>query len=116
VGDSVRDRVMASVRASVMASVRDSVWDSVRDSVRASVWNSVWDSVRAYESSFYNIAKWKYIDHKKGQNPFQPCIDLWHKGLVPSYDGEYWRLHTGGQILWKGQIVDGKAVKGTKDG
>jgi hypothetical protein len=100
--------VLDSVWASVWDSVRDSVWDSVRASVRASVWASVWDSVwdsvetsvwdssGAYFSSlFINIKKWKYIDHKEGENPFKSCIDLWHDGFLPSFDGEVWRLHSG---------------------
>jgi len=71
-------------------------WSSVRDSVGNSVWNSVRESVRAYISSLFpNIKEWKHIDHKKGVNPFQPCIDLWHRGFVPSFDGEIWRLHSG---------------------
>jgi hypothetical protein len=61
------------------------VWDSV--------WDSVGDSVRAYTSSFFTIANWKYVDHKPGKNPFQPCIDLWNLGLVPSFGGKKWRLH-----------------------
>lgn len=65
------------------ASVRDSMWDSVG----ASVW--------AYISSFFDIPKWKGIKHKKGSNPFQSCITLWEKGLVPSFDGKIWRLHSG---------------------
>jgi len=120
---SVRDLVRASVRDLVRASVRDlvraSVWDLVRasvwDSVWASVWASVWDSVRssvwasvrAYTSSFFDLKQWKYIDHKKGANPFQPAIDLWERGLVPSFDGKLWRLHgKGGKVLWEGKVVD----------
>ena len=85
---------------SVGASVGASVWDSVRDSVRDSVWASVRDSVGAsvwgYVGSFFpNIKKWKYIKHKKGQYPYQCCIDLWKQGLVPSFDGKVWRLHGG---------------------
>ena len=96
-------------------SVRDSVWDSVRDSVGDSVWDSVGDSVRdsvrAYISSFFNLEKWKYIEHKKGVNPFQSAIDLWERGLVPSYDGEIWRLHgKDGKVLWKGKM-EGKVLK-----
>ena len=88
VGYSVGDSVGGSVRDSVGDSVRDSVWGSVRDSVR--------DSVGAYISSLFpNIKDWKYIYHKKGINPFQSCIDLWHRGFVPSFDGEIWRLHSG---------------------
>jgi len=97
---SVRDSVMASVKASVKASVWVSVWDSVRDSVVASVWDSVrdsvWDSVGdsvgAYISTFFAI---KY-DHD-----FTPCVKLWEAGLVPSFDGTTWRLHSG----WKAKVV-----------
>ena len=86
------DSVRASVRDLVGASVRDSVWDSVGDSV----WTSVWDSVWAYCGSFFpNIQEWKYIKHKKGTYPFQPCVDLWLAGFVPSFDGSVWRLHSG---------------------
>ena len=90
VWDSVGASVWASVRASVWASVRDSVWDSVRDSVGASVWDSVWDSVRssirAYISAFFNI-KYEY--------DFSSAVKLWEAGLVPSFDGTTWRLHSG---------------------
>ena len=74
-------------------------WDSVGD--------SVWDSVGAYIGSFFpGIKTWKYIDHKLGQYPFQPAVDLWKMGLVPSFDGKTWRLHGGekGKILWEGTV------------
>ncbi len=93
VRDSVGDSVRASVRASVWDSVRASVWASVWDSVGDSVWDSMWDSMWAYISSFFSLPKWKYVMHEKGKNPFQPCIDLWHRGIVASFDGKAWRLH-----------------------
>ena len=72
------------------ASVRDSVRDSVRASVRASVWNtvraSVWDTVYAYLSSFFAV---------EYEHDFSCAIKLWEAGLVPSFDGKTWRLHTG---------------------
>jgi hypothetical protein len=86
VWDSVRDSVLASVWDSVWDSVRDSVWASVRDSAWASVWASVWDSVWAYTSSFFDI---------QYKHDFSSCISLWEAGLVPSFDGETWRLHSG---------------------
>lgn len=62
---------------------------------------TAWDSVGAYVSSYFNIEKWKYIDHKKGVNPYQCMIDLWEKGIVPSYDGKVWRIHGyKGKIIW----------------
>ena len=82
VWDSVRASVWASVGYSVGASVSVSVWDSVGYSVRASVWASVW----AYFSSFFAI-KYNYA--------FSTAIKLWEAGLVPSFDGTTWRLHSG---------------------
>ena len=64
-------------------------WASVRDLVGASVWasvrDSVWASVWAYISSFFAI-NYKYN--------FSSVANLWNAGLVPSFDGETWRLHS----------------------
>ena len=57
-------------------------WASVRDSV----WAAVWDSVRAYFSSFFAI-NYEY--------DFSSAVKLWEAGLVPSFDGTTWRLHSG---------------------
>jgi hypothetical protein len=94
VGSSVWDSVGGLVRDSVWDSVSASVWDSVWDSVSASAWALVWDSVRdsvwalvyAYVSSFF-VIEYKY--------DFSPAIKLWEAGLVPSFDGTTWRLHSG---------------------
>ena len=83
---SVRDSVGASVRDSVRDSVWASVRDSVWDSVWASVWDSVWASVGAYASSFFNI---QYA------HDFSCAVKLWEEGIVPSFDGTTWRLHSG---------------------
>jgi len=112
VGDSVGEYVMDSVWNPVFVrdSVENPVWNSARDAVvRASVGYSVFvrDAVWAYTGSlFSNIKKWKYINHKKGEYPYQPAVDLWKQGLVPSFDGKTWRLHGGpkADILWKGII------------
>jgi len=104
VGDSVVDSVWALVGDSVRASVGDSVGDSVVDSVWTSVWDSVGDSVWAYTSSYLLLNKWKYTDAKNGENPFQSCIDLWERGIVPSFDGKKWRLHTKNGISWEGVL------------
>ena len=92
--------VWASVSASVFSSVSASVFSSVGDSVRA----SVWDSVGAYIGSLFpNITRWKYIAHEPGIYPFQSAANLWRRGLVPSYDGKQWRLHSGptAEIVWE---------------
>jgi len=86
VGNSVWNSVGNSVWDSVGASVGDSVWDSVGASVWDSVWNSVEASVGAYVSSFFAI-NYKYN--------FSSVANLWNAGLVPSFDGETWRLHSG---------------------
>jgi len=100
-------RVWDSVRSSVGSSVWDSVGNSVWNSVRNSVWNSVRDSVRdlvkAYVGSFFTLPQWKGSKHKKGKYPFQAAVDLWNRNLLPSFDGETWRLHTGpdAKIVWE---------------
>jgi len=58
-------------------------WDSVGDSVGASV-----------GSLFPNIKVWKYCK-QSDKYPYQPCVDLWQHGLIPSFDGKVWRLHSG---------------------
>jgi hypothetical protein len=108
VGDSVGQSVGDSVWQSVGQSVGDSVWQSVIDSVWHSVWLSVRDSagqsvghsvgqsVWAYMGSiFHNIKQWRYASSKSGEYPYQAGVDLWQAGLVASFDGGTWRLHTG---------------------
>jgi hypothetical protein len=54
--------------------------------------------VRAYTGSFFLLPReaWKYTEKVPGKGyPFQPCVDLWEQGLVPSFDGKTWRLHGG---------------------
>ena len=121
VRDSVWDSVWDSVGDSVRASVRDSVGASVRDSVGASVWDSVWASVRdsvrdsvgasvwAYIGTFFVLPResWNYTENvKTDEYPFQCLADLWGHGLVPSFDGNKWRLHGGkdAKILWEGEL------------
>ena len=128
----VRDSVWPSASASASASVRHSVWhsagagvwdsicSSVWDSIRSSVWDSVWhsvcksvrdsrarvirDSVGAsvwgYVSSFFDI-----VDFEK----FQPCVKLWKRGFVASFDSETWRLHKGGdaKIVYEWKPIAG---------
>ena len=84
--DSMRASVQYSVWDSVQYSVQYSVWDSVWASVRDSVWDSVWDFVGAYLSSFFDI-RYDY--------DFSPAIKLWNMGIVASFDGSSWRLHSG---------------------
>ena len=86
---SVRDSVRDSVWASVWASVRDSVGDSVWGSVGDSVWDSVRDSVWAYISTFINI-NYNY--------KFSIISKLWERGIIPSFDGTIWRLHSGNNV------------------
>jgi len=93
--NSVRNSVWDSVWNSVWNSVRNSMRNSVWDSVRNSVWNSVWDSVWAYAVSFFSgVTNWEYTENL-GPNPWEPCQKLWGMGIVPSFDGKIWRLHSG---------------------
>ena len=128
VGDSVRVSVRASASASILNSIRDSVmesimgsiWNSVRvsvigailhsswNSVPASVWYSVEDSAWAYIGSLFPaIDKWAYIDHKNGDYPFQPGVDLWKRGFIPAHVNGRWILYhpvvgKPARLVWEG--------------
>jgi len=104
VWNSVRNSVGYSVWNSVRNSVGYSVWDSVWESVWESVWDSVWNSVWAYIGSLFpSIGKWEYKNHEHSQYPFQSAVNLWYRGLVPSFDGKIWRLHSGekAEVVWE---------------
>jgi hypothetical protein len=108
VGDSFWCRVRYSVWYSVRDSVGDSIWKSIIDSVghnvRDNFADSVIDSVSAYVGSLFpSINKWKYKNYEQGQYPFQSAVNLWHRGLVPAFDGEIWRLHSGkkAEVVWQ---------------
>ena len=105
VGASVGASVRASFRGSVGHSVWDSVWTLVYDSVGASFETSFEDSINGYLGSFFALDKWKYVKHAKGKYPFQPVVDLWERGLVPSFYRNVWRLRAG---------PDGKSIFETK--
>jgi len=86
---SARSSLKSSMWDSVWFTVRDSLKSPVKDSVKSPMRDSVWAAEWSYISSFFDLEEWKE------SNPFQPAIDLWERGLVPSFDGKDWRLHTG---------------------
>jgi len=117
VRDSVCYSVCDSVCYSIWASVRDSVCDSVCysvcysvwDSVRDSVCYSVRDSVWGYIGSFFSLPKEKWLNCQNvpfKKYPFESVVELWERGLVPSFDGTTWRLHGGknAAVLWEGKL------------
>jgi hypothetical protein len=107
VGPSVSVSVRDLVGDLAYCLVKTSVWDLVRPSVGVSIEASVRGSIWAYISSLFPaITTWKYIAHDEGVNPFQPAIDLWKQGLVPSFDGKMWRLHGGeeAKILYEMEV------------
>lgn len=92
--DSARGLVRGLVGDSIWDLVWEPLWDFVWDSVASSVgswsWDSIWDSiwifVKAHVLSYFDI------EHKYD---FSSAVKLWESGLVPSFDGTRWRLHTG---------------------
>jgi hypothetical protein len=87
VWSSLENSVGSSLGSSLGNSVGSSVWSSLGSSSGDSVGNSVWNSVWAYIGSLFYI--WN------GNYKFQPAVDLWKRGFVPSFDGTRWRLHSG---------------------
>jgi hypothetical protein len=113
VRDAIRDTVGYTVGATVGGAtwdtVRNTVWDTIFRTVKTNAWDTVWDTIWAtiwaYAGSLFNIEKWG--NYPAGTYPFQPALDLWKRGLVPSYDGKTWRLHSGE----KGEVVYKEAIK-----
>ena len=103
---SVWDSIGASVWDSVWDSVGDSVWDSVGDSVEASIGASVRDSVNVYIEVYIGYLFQPCVSKWEKNYPYQVALDLWKCGLIPSFDGNIWRLHGGkdAKILWEGKI------------
>ena len=90
--------VWNSVRNSVGNSVWDSVWNSVEDVVWASVWEVVWASVWDVDWDAVRVSVWAYFSSFfaiQYEPDFSPAVNLWEVGLVPSFDGTTWRLHSG---------------------
>lgn len=59
-------------------------------------YESINDFIFAYKSSLFpGIMEWEGFDHKSGKNPFQSAVSLWNRGFVVSFDGKFWRLHSG---------------------
>jgi hypothetical protein len=76
---------------------------AVGDSVWASVWASVGDSVGASVGAYIGSL---FPGAFETPYKYQPLVDLWKAGLVPSYDGKRWRLHSGenAKIIWEGKL------------
>jgi hypothetical protein len=103
--DTVGDTVGAIVIGATWDTVRHTVWDTIFPTVKTSAWDTVRDAIRAYTGSLFNIEK--RGNYPAGTYPFQPAVDMWKHGLVPSYDGKTWRLHSGE----KGEVVYKEAIK-----
>lgn len=126
----VRTSVLDLVRQPVDDSLGWSVWDAVMarisQSVGHSIWDAVWDAVEAELPATTRIASvkatlsisvtnslWVYVgslflpalpgEKQEVMRQFQPCVELWTAGFVPSFDGKIWRLHGGpaAQILYE---------------
>ena len=84
--EPVWDLIRISAGRSVGELVDASAWVTVGNPVEDLVSVSARSSIRAYISAFFNI-KYEY--------DFSSAVKLWEAGLVPSFDGTTWRLHSG---------------------
>lgn len=92
VGYSVWDSVRDAVWHSVWVPIGDSVFDSIGESAKSPLWGCIDAALGAYISSFFNLPC---------QYDFSPLIKLWEAGFMPSFDGTYWRLHSGAKGRWE---------------
>jgi len=98
IGDSVRDSIGDSIGVSIWDSIGDYIGDYIGDSIRDSIGGSIWDSIYGYAGYMFKLerSEWKYTNKVKTKEyPFISLIKLWKRGLVPSFDGNIWRLHSG---------------------
>jgi len=102
VGEVEKDLVWNLEDNLVIEPVDDLTWESQWDSKGNSLWDlkdeSVWDAEWGYFGSMFKLkrSEWKYTDKIKCKGyPFQSLVKLWEQGLVPSFDGTIWRLHSG---------------------
>lgn len=84
VGSPVKDFVYNYLRCSLF----HQVWDMIPMHIGNGdvAWDSILNSIIAYMGSFFNI---KYNIGVESLN------QLWNMGLIPSFDGNTWRLHFG---------------------
>lgn len=92
VGYSVWDSVRDAVWHSVWVPIGDSVFDSIGESAKSPLWVCIDAALGAYISSFFNITY---------QHNFSSLTKLWEAGFMPSFDGTYWRLHSGAKGGWE---------------
>lgn len=108
VGTSVGTFVYDPLAVAIYASVGGLIYVSIYASEGTCIATSVYEPITAYIGSLFPaIKEWKYIDHKKGEYPFQACVDLWRGGYVSSYRrGGVWRLHSGkkAEIVYEKEI------------
>lgn len=106
VGASVRDLVKDSVWNLTVDSVFEFIRNSFRDptanfldgSIKFSIINSIDESISnsawAYIGYLFpKINKWAHIDHKEGEYPFQPGVELWKRGFIPVKINGKWKLY-----------------------
>lgn len=109
IGGSIRDSIWASISEIIDDSYYEYGRDFYKNSVRISIYNFITSyaiySVRAYAGSYFILTKesWEYMRKRRiTKYPYQSVVDLWEMGLVPSFDGKKWRLHSKNGIEWEG--------------
>ena len=88
VGNDTKRSIVRSVSRSYSSMRYDGTLDAIHDSVKT--------SIDAYAGSFFDI----WGDEYK----YQSAVDLWERGLVPSFNGKTWRLHSKKGIAWEGTM------------
>ncbi len=96
VDESAYAYIVESIVEYAAESVREYIDGAVKPDTKGYVRDSIFDSIYAYHGSmFFDIKKWKCVDHEEDGYPLQPAVNLWYRGFIPSFDGKVWRLHSG---------------------
>ncbi|RLC36639.1 hypothetical protein DRH29_04195 [candidate division Kazan bacterium] len=115
VGDYIRYKMNGMVKGVVARKVEERIWKWMIENIRNNyskrdrhiLWSykSMNNNIWAYIGSLFFNVKWGYFEKHPDKYPFQSLVKLWKMGLIPSFDGEIWRLHGGsqGKVLWEGK-------------
>ncbi len=82
--------------AVVCQGVEDHLGNKLEPSIRDAIGDSVGDGFYAYVAGYFTAVKdWEYYKGNTEGYPYQSTAELWAHGMMPSFDGTYWRLSSG---------------------
>jgi hypothetical protein len=104
--------INSSNKFHLVGNINTDEWFTVTSAITSNFSHKEWSELSSifdsFEDSLYdytNVYATYFFDFKFNYD-YSSFHNLWNKGLVPSYDGTKWRLHSGekAEIVWEGEI------------